>query len=327
MFTKYDKLMLNKSDIKMKKIVMLFAAAAMTVSAAFAQDLNAVTELYNNGAMELDMGNKETALDYFQTALTQAEALGEEGAMIVENCKMTIPILMISVANDLIEAQNYDAAIEWYTKAEEAANLYGDAAKAADAAAKKSQLLMKKASELVKAKDYANAIVVYEQIMAADPNNGRAALTMGQAYNALGDTDKAEAAFAVAAANGQEKQANKQLSKMYVKKASASLKAKKTQEAYDFAMKANEYLEDATAYKIAGQCAMTLGKTADALPLLEKYVELSPNASDANQMKFNIAATAQKLGDKAKAKTYYEQVISDPKLGAQAQAQLNVLNK
>ena len=44
-------------------------------------------------------------------------------------------------------------------------------------------------------------------------------------------------------------------------------------------------------------------------------------------MKFNIAATAQKLGDKAKAKTYYEQVISDPKLGAQAQAQLNVLNK
>jgi tetratricopeptide (TPR) repeat protein len=299
----------------------------MTVSVAFAQDLNAVTELYNNGAMELDMGNKEVALDYFQTALTQAETLGEEGATIAENCKMTIPILMISLANDSIEAQNYDAALEWFTKAEEAANLYGDAAKAADAAAKKSQLLMKKASELVKAKDYANAIAVYEQILAADPTNGRAALTMGQAYNALGDTEKAEAAFAIASANGQEKQANKQLSNMYVKKASAALKAKKNQEAYDFAIKSNEYLENANAYKIAGQCAMVLGKTAEGLPLLEKYVELSPNASDANQMKFNIAATAQKLGDKAKAKAYYEQVLTDPKLGAAAKQQLDALNK
>ena len=311
----------------MKKIVMLFAAAAMTVSVAFAQDINAVAEIYNNGAMELEMGNKEAAIQYFQTAITEAEALGEAGAEIIENCKMTIPIVMISLANDFIDADNYDAAMEWLTKAEEAANLYGDADKAADAAAKKAQVLMKKASELLKAKDYANAIVAYEQIMAADPTNGRAALQMGQAYNASGNQQKAEEAFAIAAANGQEKQANKQLSNLYVKKASAALKAKNSQEAYDFAMKSNEYLENANAYKIAGQCAMALGKTAEGLPLLEKYLELSPNAKDANQMKFNIAATAQKLGDKEKAKAYYEQVLADPKFGPSAQKQIEALNK
>ena len=306
---------------------MLFAAAAMTVSVAFAQDINAVTETYNNGAMELEMGNKEAALGYFQAALTEAEALGDAGIEIAENCKMTIPVVMISLANDLIEASEYDAATEWLTKAEEAATLYGDTEKAADAAAKKNQVLMKQAADLLKAKDYANAIVVYEQIMAIDPTNGRAALQMGQAYNASGNQEKAEEAFNIAAANGQEKQANKQLSNLYIKKASAALKAKKTQEAYDFAVKSNEYLENANAYKIAGQCSMTLGKTAEGLPLLEKYVELSPNAKDANQMRFNIAATAQKLGDKEKAKAYYEQVLTDPKLGPQAQAQLNVLNK
>ena len=306
---------------------MLFAAAAMTVSVAFAQDINAVTETYNNGAMELEMGNKEAALGYFQAALTEAEALGDAGIEIAENCKMTIPVVMISLANDLIEASEYDAATEWLTKAEEAATLYGDTEKAADAAAKKNQVLMKQAADLLKAKDYANAIVVYEQIMAIDPTNGRAALQMGQAYNASGNQEKAEEAFNVAAANGQEKQANKQLSNLYIKKASAALKAKKTQEAYDFAVKSNEYLENANAYKIAGQCSMTLGKTAEGLPLLEKYVELSPNAKDANQMRFNIAATAQKLGDKEKAKAYYEQVLTDPKLGPQAQAQLNALNK
>ena len=327
MFEKTDRLKLNKLNIKMKKIAMLFAAAAMTVSVAFAQDINAVAEIYNNGAMELEMGNKESAIGYFQTAITEAEALGEAGVEIITNCQMMIPAVMISLANDFIEAEDFDTAMDWLTKAEEAANLYGDVEKAADAAAKKTQVLMKKGGELVKAKDYANAIVVYEQIMALDPDNGRAALTMGQAYAATGNTEKAEEAYAIAAANGQEKQANKQLSNLYVKKASAALKAKQTQEAYDFAIKSNEYLENANAYKIAGQCAMALGKAAEGLPLLEKYVELSPNAKDANQMKFNIAATAQKLGDKEKAKAYYEQVLSDPKLGPNAQQQLNALNK
>lgn len=306
---------------------MLFAAAAMTVSVAFAQDINAVTEMYNNGAMELEMGNKESALNYFQSAITEAEALGEAGVEIIANCQMMIPAVMISLANDFIEADNLDAAMEWLAKAEEAANTYGDTDNAAKANEKKEQVLMKKAAELLKAKDYANAIVVYEQIMAADPTNGRAALQMGQAYNASGDQVKAEEAFNIAAANGQEKQAFKQLSNLYVKKASASLKAKNTQEAYDFAVKSNEYLENANAYKIAGQCAMALGKAAEGLPLLEKYLELSPNAKDANQMKFNIAATAQKLGDKEKAKAYYEQVLGDPKFGAQAKAQYDALNK
>lgn len=311
----------------MKKIVMLIAAAAMTVSVAFAQDINAVTDIYNNGAMELEMGNKESAINYFQSALTEAEALGEAGAEIIANCQMMIPAVMISLANDFIETENLDAAMEWLAKAEEAANAYGDTDNAAKANEKKEQVLMKKAAELLKAKDYANAIVVYEQIMAADPTNGRAALQMGQAYNASGDQVKAEEAFNIAAANGQEKQAFKQLSNLYVKKASASLKAKNTQEAYDFAVKSNEYLENANAYKIAGQCAMALGKAAEGLPLLEKYLELSPNAKDANQMKFNIAATAQKLGDKEKAKAYYEQVLGDPKFGAQAKAQYDALNK
>ena len=311
----------------MKKIVKLIAAAAMTISVAFAQDINAVTEMYNNGAMELEMGNKESALNYFQSAITEAEALGEAGVEIIANCQMMIPAVMISLANDFIEADNLDAAMEWLAKAEEAANTYGDTDNAAKANEKKEQVLMKKAAELLKAKDYANAIVVYEQIMAADPTNGRAALQMGQAYNASGDQVKAEEAFNIAAANGQEKQAFKQLSNLYVKKASASLKAKNTQEAYDFAVKSNEYLENANAYKIAGQCAMALGKAAEGLPLLEKYLELSPNAKDANQMKFNIAATAQKLGDKEKAKAYYEQVLGDPKFGAQAKAQYDALNK
>ena len=226
-----------------------------------------------------------------------------------------------------LRADQFDAASELLVKAEETANLYGDATKAAEAKALANQVLMAKANELLKAKDYPGAIAVYSQLMEADPTNAMAALRLGQAYAATGDNDKAEEALNVAAANGQEKQANKQLSTIYVKKAAASLKAKNTQEAFDFAVKSNEYLENATALKVAGQAAMALGKSAEALPFLEKYVELSPNAKDANQMKFNIAATAQKLGDKEKAKNYYEQVLGDPKFGAAAKQQYDALNK
>ena len=311
----------------MKKIVMLFAAAAMTVSAAFAQDINAVTDIFNNAGMELNMGNKEAALTEYQSALAEAEALGEVGAEIAENCKATIPFLMVSIANDYIEAKNYEAAYDFLTKAEEAANLYGDETKAAEAKAKANQVLMAKANDLLKAKDYVGAIAVYSQIMAGDPDNAMAALRLGQCYAATGENDKAEEALNIAAANGQEKQAFKQLSTIYAKKAQAVYKEKKFQEAYDLAVKSNEYLENANACKFAGQSAIALGKTAEALPLLEKYVELSPNAKDANQMRVNIAATYQKLGDKEKAKTYYQQVLSDPKYSATAKQQLDALNK
>ena len=89
----------------MKKIFLLFAAAVMTAGVVFAQDINQATENYNNGAMELQMGNKESALNYFQTALTMAEALGEEGTDIATNCKNTIPAIMASIAKDLIKAE------------------------------------------------------------------------------------------------------------------------------------------------------------------------------------------------------------------------------
>ena len=109
----------------MKKIFLLIATVAMSAGVAFAQDINQVTENYNNGAMELQMGNKEAALANFQTALSMAEALGEEGAEIVNNCKGTIPAIMESIAKDLIKAEDYDGAIAQLNQTIEVAGTYG----------------------------------------------------------------------------------------------------------------------------------------------------------------------------------------------------------
>lgn len=306
----------------MKKIFMFFAAVAMTAGIASAQDINSVTETYNNGAMELEMGNKEAALGYFQAALTAAEELGEEGMQIADNCKNTIPVLMNSIAKDYIKAEQFDAALEQLNKTIEAAGLYGNAEVAEDAKALINQTLMAKGNDLINSKDFAGAIEVYNQIMAGDPTNAMASLRLGMAYGATGNTEAAEAAYLVAAQNGQEKNAYKQLSNLFVKKAAAVLKTKNYAEAIEFALKSNEYLENATAMKVAGTAASALQKNEEAIQYLEKYLQLSPNAKDAAQMKYTIAATAQVLGDKDKAKEYYQQILSDPKFGPTAKQML-----
>ena len=310
----------------MKKIFMFFAAVAMTAGIASAQDINSVTETYNNGAMELEMGNKEAALGYFQAALTAAEELGEEGMQIADNCKNTIPVLMNSIAKDYIKAEQFDAALEQLNKTIEAAGLYGNAEVAEDAKALINQTLMAKGNDMINNKDFAGAIEVYNQIMAAEPANAMAALRLGMAYGAAGNIEEAEKAYLVAAENGQDKNAYKQLSNLFVKKAAAVLKTKNYAQAVEFALKSNEYLENATAMKVAGTAASALQKNEEAIQYLEKYLELSPNAKDAAQMKYTIAATAQVLGDKAKAKEYYQQILSDPKFGPTAKQMLESLN-
>ena len=309
----------------MKKIFLLFATAVISTSIALAQDINQATENYNNGAMELQMGNKEAALTNFQTALTMAEALGDEGAEIAANCKNTIPAIMESIAKDLIKAENYEAAVDQLNKTIETAELYGVADVAADARDLVPSVYLSKGNTLLKAKDAAGAAAAFQQTLALDPANGMASLLLGQALTAQGKIAEAEAAYLQAAENGQSTNATKQLSKMYLKLAQAALKGKKAQDAYDNAVKANSFLEDANAYKIAASAAQQLGKNADCITNYEKYIELKPNAKDAAGVKFTIGALYQQAGDKAKAKEYYQMVVNDPQFGPSAQEQLKTL--
>ena len=220
-----------------------------------------------------------------------------------------------------------ETAIEKLNAAIAVAEEYSNADVVADAKELISQVTMLKGNELIKAKNFAAAIPVFEELIAADSTNANAAIRLGMAYMSTNKTAEAEKAYLLAARHGEEAQANKQLSNLFTKQAAALLKAKNYQGALDAAVKGNGFLENANAMKVAGTAASQLKKNEDAIKYLEKYLELSPNAKDANQMRFNIAATAQKLGDKEKAKNYYQQILSDPKLGAAAKQQFDALNK
>lgn len=313
----------------MKKIFLFFAAVVMTAGVLSAQDINQATESYNNGAMELQMGNNGAALEYFQSALTMGEALGDEGADLVANCKKAICSTNLAMAKDLYNAKDFAGAVAAFQKTKEIAEGYGEAEIAAEAADLIGQTeLLKINTEgqaALKAKDYATAITCFTKVLEMDPENGNAGILLGQAYMRAQKYDEAIAALEKAAENGQKRNADKLISQIYLQKAQAASKGKKYQEAIDLATKSNEVLESGNAYKIAAGAYQQLGKNEECIAAYEKYLELSPKAKDKGGVNFTIAALYQQAGNKEKAKEYYEKVGNDPKYGAAAQEQLKTL--
>ena len=174
----------------------------MTAISVSAQDLATATETFNNGAMELQMGNMEAALTNFQSALEMAEALGEQGAEIATNCKGAIPQVMFSIAKGYIKEENFTGAIAQLDATIDAAKKYENADIAAEAAEFIPQVYMQQGNTALKAKDMATALAAYTKVVELEPTNGNALLRLGQVFAATGKVDEAVATFEQAAANG-----------------------------------------------------------------------------------------------------------------------------
>lgn len=308
----------------MKKFIATLATIVVALGSAFAQDLAAVTELYNSGAEAIST-DKAGALKSFEAALSLADALGEEGQEIVANCKNIIPNLRLSLAKDLVKASQFDEAIAALLELETVAEAYEALDVLNEAKTLIPQIRMSKAGNLLNAKEYDAAAAAYKEVLDADPTNGNAALRMGAALNGAGKLEEAKAAFELAAANGQEAAANKQLGNIYLKDAANALKAKKYADAVAAAAKVNDYTENAQAWQIAGQASQAAGKNNDAIKYFEKYLEAAPTASNAGAIAYTVGALYQQAKNNAKAKEYFSKAVSDPKYGPDAQKALKAL--
>ena len=311
----------------MKRLFVAFAALALAAGIASAQDYNAAVETFNNGVQALET-DKAEALNQFKSALTQFEACAEEEAVdMVAQCKKIIPQTILSIAKEQINEASYDEAVATLKEAAAVAEGYGIDEVVADAKELIPNAWSRKGAALLKAKDYANAAAAFKEVVALTPEDGQSQLLYGQALMQAGDSDAAVAALEAAAANGKEDQAKKLLSNVFLKEGQALLKANKAADAIAALEKANGYLENANAYKLIASACTKLGKSKDAIDAYKKYLEVSPDAKDAADVMFTIAATAQKAGDKATAIEYYKKLTSNGKYAAQATAQLGALQK
>jgi tetratricopeptide (TPR) repeat protein len=273
------------------------------------------------------MGEYGLAIDAFTNSLKIAEGLGEEGAEHANTCKTAICNIYLSNAKALIKANDYTGALTKLEDTITVAEGYGAEETVTDAKALIPNVYMAQGNAALKAKDMANAIAAYTKVTELNPANGDAYLRLGRALAASGKVEEAVAAYETAAANGEEADAKKQLSTLFLKKAQACAKAKDNQGTIDNALKANEYVENANAYRLAASASQKMGNNAKCIEFYEKYLEVKPDAKDAAGVTFTIAALHQQAGNNAKAIEYYEKVASDPQYGTGAQEQLKVLKK
>lgn len=308
----------------MKKIFAVIAALGLAVSMAFAQDYNEAVDLFNAGAQALET-NKTEALANFRAALEKAQAIeGDEAAELVVKCKEAIPGVIMSIAKEKINEGAYDEALTVLAEAQSVAAEYEAAAVVEEAKELVPNVYMRKGSTLLKEKDFAGAAAALEEVTKLTPEDGKAFLLLGQAQMQSGASDAAVANLEKANELG-EAQASKLLSTSFLKKGQALLKAGKNADAIAALEKSNSYVESANAYMLIASAYTKSGKSANAIEAYKKYLELSPNAKNAEDIIFTIAATAQKAGDKATAKEYYGKLSGSAKYAAQAAAQLKTL--
>ena len=309
----------------MKKLFAAIAALGLAATVAFAQDYNAAVDAFNAGATALE-SNKTEALAQFRSALSLAQALeGDEAAELVAKCKDAIPGVLMSIAKEKINEGAYDDALATLAEAKTVATEYGAAAVADEATSLVPNVYLRKGSTLLKEKNFAGAAEALAKVVEINPEDGQSFLLLGQAQMQNGNLPAATESLEKAAALGKADQANKLLSNAYLKQGQALLKAGKNAEAIAALEKSNTYGESANAYKLIASAYTKSGKSAQAIETYKKYLEVSPNAKDAEDIIFTIAATAQKAGDKATAKDYYKKLTGSAKYAAQAEAQLKTL--
>ena len=305
---------------KVSKFFIMALASLFVFANTYAQDLGEATEVYNGAATALNEDKAAEALAGFQKALSMAEALGEEGAQIVSDCKGIIPKIMMKLGKDAAAAKDFDGAATNLKNAMAKATEWGDTATATNAKETLVLIYIQEGNGLLNEKKFAEAVAEYEKALAEDANNGMAHLRIGMCKEKLGDAAAAIASFEQAIANGQEANAKKQLVNVYVKVANNSLKAKDLQGAFDNAKKALEYGENPNAYKIGGTAAVSLKKWNDAVELLSKA------KADAN-VNYNLAKSYEALGNGAKACEFYKLIATDAKLGEFAKSKVTALCK
>ena len=315
----------------MKKIILAMAAFACSMSLMIAQDLATATATYNSGAEALTMGNKTSALEYFQKALTMAEALGDEGADVVANCKSAIPSVILSIGKEFYNNKDFSNAKAKFVEAAEVAKKYGNQEVTAEVESLLptvgKRIALAKVNDAMKTKDIAGVLAGYEEAMAIDTTDANTALKYGQFLGNAGKFDDSVKYLELAARHGQEGNAKAVLSTTFLKKAAAQLKAGKYADAVTFAEKAISYKENAQAYLIAGQASQKANKNADAIANFEKYLEAAPTAKNAGAIAFTVGALYQQTGNRAKAVEFYKKVEADPQFGAQAKTLITSLSK
>ncbi|MBR5034131.1 MAG: tetratricopeptide repeat protein [Bacteroidales bacterium] len=305
----------------MKKIIITLAVALATFTFAKAQDIETAVNLYNEAGTMVNEGNLADALPKFLECLEMAKSLGDEASNVVGDCQGIIPQIYMKLGEAAAEESDFDAALENFRKVVETATEYDNNPDVLERATGLiPKMLMAKGGAMLNAKNFAEAVEAFKAVVEADPENTKAMMRLGHSLVGAGDVDAAIETFTKAAEvagedTAEAKDAMKQISNCYLKKAVACQKSKDNRGCMENAQKSAQAMDSPNAQKLIGVSALNLKQFDTAIGAFEAYLALAPNAKDNAQIIYQLATAYEGRKDRAKACAYYKQILNDPKFG------------
>ncbi|MCL2098663.1 MAG: hypothetical protein FWH23_07915 [Bacteroidales bacterium] len=318
--------------MKILKSLLLTAFFALSLGPLNAQDLTEIVDLYNNGVKALQEGQYPQAISDIEKALQMAAAVeeDEQALAIKANCEKIIPQLYLSYAKQQVNAKNYAEAIQHLLKAKEIAEKYADDDVMISSEDLLPQVYMVKGSADVEDGNVEAGIAEYHKALLLDKNNStiylRLALAQLEADEASAISNFEQIIAMETAKPADLAVAQRQMCNIYLKRAVAAQPAKKWNEMYENAQKAIEYNNtNMSAFRAMGQSAVELKKWKEAISAYDTVLGADPDAKDKSTIVYRLALSYENSNNKAKACSYYKQIVKDAQFKAFAEQKVKEL--
>jgi len=231
---------------KASGLVILTFLAVFSLSG---QDRNELIKVYNLGA-KAAQANVDSAIIYFENAITIADKIGESANDIKQNAVKVLPGLYLKSASAMYTAKKPDAdVIRTAKKAAASAEKYSNPTVKESAAKILQQSYNRMAGDYFKNKDYEKALVTFDSVLAINPDYVAAMYNKALIYRTQGNSDALEQTvdqYIAKLPSGDEKatQASKMALEYFRAAGSKANQANQLDEALGLMNKAAKYGED-----------------------------------------------------------------------------------
>ena len=176
-----------------KQVKKWMAIIFMVISVSgFSQTKEEAITAYNEG-VQLLKSDPAAALSSFNKCVEICTSLGEEGDEARTMSEIQIPKLQYSIARSVMEAKDYEAAIEQFNLAIEYAEKYNDSQVKESSLKLVPQLHYIVGNSDSKSKEFDKAIENYDKAIGYNPGYTKAYLGKGLVYRETGDLENMKA--------------------------------------------------------------------------------------------------------------------------------------
>lgn len=314
---------------KLKVILTIFVVALVAITSASAQTIEDAAAKYTAAMEKFNTKDIAGAIPLMTQAMTMAIDLGDDGAELVRETQGLLPKMNLQMGIAAAQDKKYDEAVVAFLKAEELADLYGDANTRRSASRFISNVYLATGVDSFNTKDFAKALESFEKGYKQDPKNIQLASFTAKSYAELGQLDNAISIFKGVIEAGTENSKYADLAKDATKDVViytlvAMSEAGKTQDLAKTTALADTL---ATAVPNEPQSLLMVIQLANNLKKFDVVTERGNAAAEAQTDAVNkanayflVGVAYQNQDNKAKATEAYRKVTSGASVAAAKQA-------